>query len=340
MAFGSDITETIGNVGGRTTAQGFNSSDEVRKQYTGYERDDESGLDFAQARYYNSAHGRFTSIDPLTASANVKDPQTFNRYSYVLNSPYKFVDPLGLISVNAGSACGSWCKNSSGGGPIAFDDNSSKVWRLPERFESKPPEPPPAQATQGEDDPPDLTKVSVSVDKTWYVENEYGTSELEEDSRADNILDVGASAMATNVVRAIIAVSALEKYPETTYTASFSKSIEISTDGVGVSIGNGESTEYKSVDQIYNALEEANNSIRFQMAEALSNESVIMPMKDSLILRTTMGKVSANDCSSNCNLSASFGFEARKVANETAKTKIKNNLPDLSIPLHFYQKEF
>ena len=42
MAFGSDITETIGNVGGRTTQQGYGAADEVRKQYTGYERDDES----------------------------------------------------------------------------------------------------------------------------------------------------------------------------------------------------------------------------------------------------------------------------------------------------------
>ncbi len=115
MVFGSDITQTIGNVGGRTTQQGFNSADDVRKQYTGYERDDESGLDFAQARYYNSNHGRFTSVDPLTASATIRNPQTFNRYSYVLNSPYKFVDPLGLISVDTG-ACGNRCKNWGGGG--------------------------------------------------------------------------------------------------------------------------------------------------------------------------------------------------------------------------------
>ena len=88
------------------------ASDEIRKGYTGYEKDDESGLDFAQARYYNSTHGRFTSVDPLTASANIKNPQTFNRYSYVLNSPYKFVDPLGLISENAGT-CGDGCNDDS-----------------------------------------------------------------------------------------------------------------------------------------------------------------------------------------------------------------------------------
>ena len=70
------------------------SADEVRKDYTGYEKDEESGLEFAQARYYNTTHGRFTSVDPLTASATIRNPQTFNRYSYALNSPYKFTDPL------------------------------------------------------------------------------------------------------------------------------------------------------------------------------------------------------------------------------------------------------
>ncbi|MCD9188610.1 MAG: RHS repeat-associated core domain-containing protein [Pyrinomonadaceae bacterium] len=112
MAFGAEISETLGNVGNRATAQGYNKPDEIRKQYTGYEHDDESGLDFAQARYYNATHGRFTSIDPLTASANVKDPQTFNRYTYAMNSPYKFTYPLGLISSST-NACGQWCRNTA-----------------------------------------------------------------------------------------------------------------------------------------------------------------------------------------------------------------------------------
>ncbi len=89
---------------------------ETRKGYTGYEKDTESGLQCAQARYYNTAHGRFTSVDPLTASANAKNPQTFNRYSYVLNSPYKFTDPLGLAPRTSGSFCAQWC---NGTGPMA-----------------------------------------------------------------------------------------------------------------------------------------------------------------------------------------------------------------------------
>jgi RHS repeat-associated protein len=86
------------------------SADELRKGYTGYEKDSESGLDFAEARYYNATHGRYTSVDPLTASVETKDPQTFNRYSYVLNSPYKFIDPLGLLPVSATTKCNFQCR--------------------------------------------------------------------------------------------------------------------------------------------------------------------------------------------------------------------------------------
>ncbi len=106
-AFGDETASTQ-----RTDALGY-KPEEIRQDYTGYQKDDESGLEFAQARYYNTKHGRFTSVDPLVASANVKDPQTFNRYSYAMNSPYKFTDPLGLLSVSTG-ACGI-CQGDGGG---------------------------------------------------------------------------------------------------------------------------------------------------------------------------------------------------------------------------------
>jgi RHS repeat-associated protein len=101
-AFGDET-----NSAQRTELLGY-KPEEIRQDYTGYQKDDESGLEFAQARYYNNKHGRFTSVDPMTGSANVKDPQTFNRYSYVLNSPYKFSDPLGLLPVDS-AACGQFC---------------------------------------------------------------------------------------------------------------------------------------------------------------------------------------------------------------------------------------
>jgi RHS repeat-associated protein len=66
---------------------------------TQYERDTETGLDFAKARYFGNSFGRFTSPDPLMSSARPSIPQSWNRYTYALNSPLKFVDPSGMIWV-------------------------------------------------------------------------------------------------------------------------------------------------------------------------------------------------------------------------------------------------
>jgi RHS repeat-associated protein len=96
MPFGEELGA---GTGGRTTGMGFGSGsgDNNRKKFTGYERDNETGLDFAQARYDSSSLGRFTSPDPLMASANPHRPQTWNRYSYVLNNPLRLVDPSGMM---------------------------------------------------------------------------------------------------------------------------------------------------------------------------------------------------------------------------------------------------
>jgi RHS repeat-associated protein len=82
----------------RTTAGKYSLSgeDAVRKRFTGYEKDKETGLDFAEARYYNNQHGRFTAVDPLLTSGKSVNPQTFNRYVYVLNGPLVKTDPTGL----------------------------------------------------------------------------------------------------------------------------------------------------------------------------------------------------------------------------------------------------
>ncbi|MBK7708299.1 MAG: hypothetical protein IPJ30_21730 [Acidobacteria bacterium] len=59
-------------------------------------KDDETGLDFAEARMYENRHGRFTAVDPLLASGKSANPQIFNRYTYVMNSPLVNTDPTGL----------------------------------------------------------------------------------------------------------------------------------------------------------------------------------------------------------------------------------------------------
>lgn len=90
--FGQEIAPNIGN---RTTIEGYSGMDSVRQKFTGYEKDEETGLDFAQARYFNSGLGRFMSVDPLGKSEKLEDPQTWNRYSYVLNNPLRYTDPDG-----------------------------------------------------------------------------------------------------------------------------------------------------------------------------------------------------------------------------------------------------
>ena len=68
-------------------------------KFTGYERDPETGNDYAQARYYTSQiAGRFMSPDPYAGSMNLANPQSFNRYTYALNNPVKFADPSGLYT--------------------------------------------------------------------------------------------------------------------------------------------------------------------------------------------------------------------------------------------------
>jgi RHS repeat-associated protein len=65
-------------------------------QFTGKERDSESGLDYFGARYYGSALGRFSSPDAPLVGQEASDPQSWNLYSYVRNNPGARVDPDGL----------------------------------------------------------------------------------------------------------------------------------------------------------------------------------------------------------------------------------------------------
>ena len=79
----------------RSATYGY-ATDCLRQDFTTYERDDETGLDYAQARYYASKQGRYISVDPDISSAGVSDPQTWNRYAYVGNHPLVLTDPTGL----------------------------------------------------------------------------------------------------------------------------------------------------------------------------------------------------------------------------------------------------
>jgi len=88
--FGEEITAE-----GTRSLSGY-TGDSVRKQFTAYERDDETNLDYAQARYHTFDLGRMQSPDPFFFQfMMLLDPQRFNLYGYARNSPLKWTDPDG-----------------------------------------------------------------------------------------------------------------------------------------------------------------------------------------------------------------------------------------------------
>jgi RHS repeat-associated protein len=78
-------------------------------RYTSHERDilgswnveSEDYIDYMHARYYTPAGGRFLSVDPLLdVKRSTREPQSWNRYSYVVNNPINRIDPDGRMDGN------------------------------------------------------------------------------------------------------------------------------------------------------------------------------------------------------------------------------------------------
>jgi RHS repeat-associated protein len=97
MPFGEDLYAGVGSRTGDNGQKYSSSLDDIRQKFTGYPKDKETNLDFAEARYYNNLYGRFTAVDPLLASGKSMNPQTFNRYVYTMNQPIRKTDKSGLI---------------------------------------------------------------------------------------------------------------------------------------------------------------------------------------------------------------------------------------------------
>jgi RHS repeat-associated protein len=100
---------------------------------TSYERDEETDLDFAQARYFNSGFGRFSSPDDFLNDAQTSDPQSWNLYIYVSNNPLNYTDPSGeeIYSTNLSDEekkklLEDW-KKETGYKNIYFDENNKLI---------------------------------------------------------------------------------------------------------------------------------------------------------------------------------------------------------------------
>jgi RHS repeat-associated protein len=82
-------------------------------KFTGLERDAESGVDQTKYRVLSSNTGRWLSPDRL--GGRISNPQSLNRYAYVLNNPATLIDPLGLDDCPAGWICvTSWAPDPNG----------------------------------------------------------------------------------------------------------------------------------------------------------------------------------------------------------------------------------
>lgn len=91
-------------------------------EFTGKERDTETGLDYFGARYMSSAQGRFTSPDKPFADQHHEDPQSWNMYGYVRNNPLKNTDPDGrACSSLIGNTKSGFCQRASEYSSARFD---------------------------------------------------------------------------------------------------------------------------------------------------------------------------------------------------------------------------
>jgi RHS repeat-associated protein len=127
MPFGE---EAISNIGERPATLKYGAIDSVRQKFTGYQKDDETELDFAEARMYENRHGRFTAVDPLLASGKSANPQSFNRYVYVMNNPIVFTDPTGLQTNSNPNGNRNFIPPSTAGTrPCDFTNPKCTVWR-------------------------------------------------------------------------------------------------------------------------------------------------------------------------------------------------------------------
>ncbi len=112
--------------------------------YTGKPHDEDMGLTYMNARYYDPVIGRFMSVDPQEFTEN--NPMTFNRYAYVNNNPYKYTDPtgeiaetpwdainvaMGVTSMGVNIATGNWIGAAADGVGLVWDTAATLMPGMP-----------------------------------------------------------------------------------------------------------------------------------------------------------------------------------------------------------------
>ncbi|MEZ5306395.1 MAG: RHS repeat-associated core domain-containing protein [Pyrinomonadaceae bacterium] len=133
LPYGAEITNTVNT--NRTSTNGY-AGDQVKQKFTGYSRNEETELDFTQARMFSYHLGRFTTVDEVTKDSDLNDPQSWDKYLYVRNNPLNLTDPTGekaefdvqvdrktkVVTVTVTASVGLWSKPGK-----TFKPNLSKV---------------------------------------------------------------------------------------------------------------------------------------------------------------------------------------------------------------------
>ena len=98
----SVMTDAAGNTAAHINYFPFGEVDQARSagtdmvthKFGGHELDEESGLVYYGARYYDPGIGRFISADSVVPE-NGNNAQAFNRYAHTENNPITYTDPTG-----------------------------------------------------------------------------------------------------------------------------------------------------------------------------------------------------------------------------------------------------
>ena len=102
----STLTDRLGAADGVSVWDGSGAGDD-QPDFATYTRENTTGFEYANQRYYSAGLGRFLSVDPYGGSARLLSPSSWNRYSYTEGDPIERTDIAGLADDCADNADGT-----------------------------------------------------------------------------------------------------------------------------------------------------------------------------------------------------------------------------------------
>jgi RHS repeat-associated protein len=108
---------------GYTATVNSSGADQENAHFADLERDAESGTEHAQFRNYTPTQGRWLSPDQYAGSYDATNPQSMNRYAYVLNNPMSMLDPSGLDTTCTEIDGVRYCVDDGGNGNTDCNSN-------------------------------------------------------------------------------------------------------------------------------------------------------------------------------------------------------------------------